>query len=314
VRAVQSGVLPAEPSEQEPSNGVASLSEPAPAERAMSADLEPPAGATYAAAAMLVPEVEERPAPMLVASRADAQPVPTSLDGVQSALGQENSAECLPDASPFSDALTVALDVAALAEEASTELVLQDDDVEFLDEEPSDALTTVQGLAVAIAAPAVPEPLDVDLPPEACTRPEPIIVRQTLRASARPEPEPVAELLPATPTFGSLALALPVLSRELIAELTRDAGLEASAAACAAASEITHRELVLPSEELTEPMPDVSPLSPGVSIVASRKSDVSELLAGFQVAADDSHRDLRRAIKEMAELDLTPAPFSALIR
>jgi len=53
---------------------------------------------------------------------------------------------------------------------------------------------------------------------------------------------------------------------------------------------------------------------PGVAIVASRKSDVSELLSGFQVSSDDTHRDLRRAIKEMAELDLTPAPFSAFNR
>jgi hypothetical protein len=38
------------------------------------------------------------------------------------------------------------------------------------------------------------------------------------------------------------------------------------------------------------------------------------LLKSFQVADDDSNQGLCRAIKEMAGLDLTPAPFAALIR
>ena len=67
-------------------------------------------------------------------------------------------------------------------------------------------------------------------------------------------------------------------------------------------------------DECTEPMPEVAPLLPGVAIVASRKSDVSELLKSFQVADHDSNQGLCRAIKEMAGLDLTPAPFAALIR
>jgi hypothetical protein len=37
-------------------------------------------------------------------------------------------------------------------------------------------------------------------------------------------------------------------------------------------------------------------------------------LADFQVEPDGTHQGLRRAIKELAELDLTPAPFAALIR
>ncbi len=62
-------------------------------------------------------------------------------------------------------------------------------------------------------------------------------------------------------------------------------------------------------------MPEVAPPLPGVAIVASRKSDVSELLKSFQVADEpDSNQGLCRAIKEMAGLDLTPAPFAALIR
>jgi len=61
-------------------------------------------------------------------------------------------------------------------------------------------------------------------------------------------------------------------------------------------------------------MPDVVPLSPALAIVAGRPSELSQLLADFQVAEDGSHQDLRRTIKELAELDLTPAPFAALIR
>jgi hypothetical protein len=49
-------------------------------------------------------------------------------------------------------------------------------------------------------------------------------------------------------------------------------------------------------------------------MVESKKSDVNELLSAFQVAEPDVNQGLCRAIKEMAELDLTPAPFAALIR
>ncbi|MEO8709174.1 MAG: hypothetical protein ABI400_09005, partial [Lacisediminihabitans sp.] len=66
--------------------------------------------------------------------------------------------------------------------------------------------------------------------------------------------------------------------------------------------------------EPTERIPEVEPLPPGAAIVASRKSDVGELVQSFQVAESDSTPGLRRAIKEMAELDLTPAPFATLIR
>jgi len=51
-----------------------------------------------------------------------------------------------------------------------------------------------------------------------------------------------------------------------------------------------------------------------VAMVESKKSDVNELLSTFQVAEPDVNSGLCRAIKEMAELDLTPAPFGALIR
>jgi hypothetical protein len=60
-------------------------------------------------------------------------------------------------------------------------------------------------------------------------------------------------------------------------------------------------------------MPEVQPLAPGVPMVASRQSDVNELVSSFQIASDDDEQAFCRAIKEMAELDLTPGPF-ALVR
>ena len=159
--------------------------------------------------------------------------------------------------------------------------------------------------------------------------------------------EPAAlEPLPRTPTMGSWAAALPVLAPERIAEL--------DAAQVVLEAEIREAipDLVLPlapteqfeidsddvltslapsvfdlpderDETETEAAPEVvrlSPLPPGIAMVPSRQSDVSELLASFHVRgldAEGSDADMRalpRAIKEMADLDLTPAPFAALIR
>ncbi|HEX7453399.1 MAG TPA: hypothetical protein VF294_13990, partial [Polyangiaceae bacterium] len=158
-----------------------------------------------------------------------------------------------------------------------------------------------------------------------CTRPEPVV----LRKSRRPESDGT-EFLPRTPTLGSLAAQLPVLAAEQIAALSAQQVDDApqsdqlvpidDAARCEAESEVppaVEADLVICSariDECTEPMPEVAPLLPGVAIVASRKSDVSELLKTFQVADHDSNQGLCRAIKEMAGLDLTPAPFAALIR
>jgi hypothetical protein len=257
------------------------------------------------------------------------------VDCERSVLGASEDDAFSVDSSANDEELTMALAVRPVAA-ADAEVILHEEDVEFLDEDEGDALTTVHGLEVSPIAASLPEQLEVDMPAEQCTRPEPIIVRQALRASARPAPAPaVDEALGATPTFGSLAVALPVLAPELIAELTRQAQSEpqapsmADTADAAPTTALSETQLATasepeeaaqggdssaPSEEYTEPMPEVSPLLPGVAIVASRKSDVSELLSGFQVSADDTHRDLRRAIKELAELDLTPAPFSAFNR
>jgi hypothetical protein len=235
-----------------------------------------------------------------VAEAVDLPPALSNLDGVLSSLCGDSPTP--PELSPSSDALTVALDVRPVSVATPFELahaVALDEDVEFIDEEPSDALTVARNLDVLpIADTSASSDSCVELPEEVCTRPEPIVVRRALRASAPYElPVTSVEPLLRTPTLGSLAAELPRLAPEQIAELS------AVNAWCAAGS-----------EECTEPMPEVQPLSPGVAIVSSRQSDVSELLQNFQVAQDDSNQGLRRAIKEMAGLDLTPAPFAALIR
>ena len=191
----------------------------------------------------------------------------------------------------------------------------------------------------------LPAPLEapVDMPVEACTRPEPVVLRKSLRSeltevaplvASEPSP-PVSEPLPHTPTLGTSFAQLPALAPELIAELSAAhaehavESLASSAPSMAAmgeaadapppALELEPDEAELercsaPVEECTELMPEVAPLAPGVAIIASRKSDVSELLSSFQVAQSDANQGLCRAIKDLAGLDLTPAPFAALIR
>ena len=132
-----------------------------------------------------------------------------------------------------------------------------------------------------------------------------VVLRKALRPLLELLPKPFAdsEPLPRTPTLGSLATELPNLAPEQIAEMTVAAALRA---------DLLQR--TLECDEHTERMPDVLPLPPGIAMVESKRSDVSELLSSFQVAEPDVNGGLCRAIKEMAELDLTPGPFAALIR
>ncbi|HEY4104401.1 MAG TPA: hypothetical protein VGM44_10935 [Polyangiaceae bacterium] len=241
-----------------------------------------------------------------------------SLDGVVTTLCDEPVAI---EESP-SDALTVALDLRDAVAEETKGVLLLEEDVEFIDEEPSDALTLVRDVEIAPIAVASQEPaFHGELAEEACTKPEPVILRQSQRPAAPPEAPVALEPMPRTPTLGSLAAELPVLAPELIAELSRCQDEQAEELEVGDASALDSSEAMPElcacspsSDECTEPMPEVEPLTHGVAIVASRKSDVRELLQGFQIASDDGHRELCRAIKEMAELDLTPAPFAALIR
>ncbi|MEI9939777.1 MAG: hypothetical protein WDO69_21360 [Pseudomonadota bacterium] len=238
----------------------------------------------------------------------------TQLDGVVSALCEQ-----LPASPQFveSDALTSALavrtvsaPVSAPAAEPEPEFLLEID-VEFdTDAVDSSAAPTVMRAVelgpVALSAHDVPsEQTQLDLPVEARTRPEPVVLRKTLRPLLDLLPKPIAdsEPLPQTPTLGTLATQLPILAPEQIAEMSVAASLAAELL------ESSRR-----SEDRTERMPEVLPLSPGVAMVESKKSDVTELLNSFQVAEPSASAGLCRAIKEMADLDLTPAPFAALIR
>ncbi len=286
-RAVASGALPAEEPVAAPAAlpVVAAVAAPLPAVAAVAAPLP-------------VPVIDE-----------------SHLGGVLSALCDELPA---PPELEESEPLTIALDVrpaSAVLEQA----LLLDEDVEIEPDEPeavdSGAAPTVMRavevepvLLVALSANELDEP-ESELPAEACTRPEPVVLRKSLRPALPaelPPPLPVDEReapLPRTPTLGSLAAQLPVLAPERIAELSEPPDALTT---------------LMPEVEVaphTEPMPEVEPLPPGVAMVASRKSDVSELLQSFQIAPSDPNQTgLCRAIKEMADLDLTPAPFAALIR
>jgi hypothetical protein len=315
VRALASGSLPEEEAEAAPVAVVAPL---AAASLPVVTAVAPVAVAPIAVVA-----------PVALAPLVVAEPVPEShLDGVLTALCEELAA---PAELQESDALTRALEVRpvdprpAQAALAAPEAELEFDvDVEFeLEAEPeatdsSAAPTVMRAVEVQPLVLSAADSFDdapSELPAEARTRPEPAMIRKSLRAMLPAEfPPPAESALARTPTLGSLAAQLPVLDAQQIAELSEEAE------ACAELTVVTSAPVIEIVAEPTEPMPEVAPLSPGVAMVASRKSDVSELLSSFQITRDPQNEPigsdvgLRRALKEMAELDLTPAPFGALIR
>jgi len=234
------------------------------------------------------------------------------LGGVVSALCEQLLA---PPQFIESDALTTALAVRSVSAPApvpeSDPEFLLDVDVEFEAEAvDSSAAPTVmravevQPVALSTGDASSEQPL-LDLPSEARTRPEPVVLRRALRPWLDLLPKPLSEdeCPPETPTLGSLATELPILAPERIAEMSVAASLV-----------VEFAENSLRNDERTERMPEVAPLPPGVAMVESKRSDVHELLSSFQVAESDANPGLCRAIKDMAELDLTPGPFAALIR
>ena len=340
-RALDSGNLPADDEAQAPAS---TIDVAAPAEPVMVVALPVPVAPVVAPISVELrkpnpePELELDPEQDL---ETPARIVPVSpvvmpligeshLDGVVSAL-----CDALPAPPQFveSDALTSALAVQSVpppVAAAEPEFLLEID-IEFESEEPNAAYEVEATEAVdSSAAPTVMRAVDVapvpvavedddpdcdpdddcetralSLPIEALTKPEPVVLRKTLRPLLDLLPKPSEpEPLPETPTLGTLAAQLPILAPEQIAEMSVAANLA--------------RELSLqaaePRADYTERMPEVQPLPPGVAMVESKKSDVNELLSTFQVAEPDVNPGLCRAIKEMAELDLTPAPFAALIR
>ena len=295
------------------------------------------------------PEFAAAPAPALLAPQADSattgerplvggsapvlplvqEPAPEShLNGVLSAL----CAELLsPPELQESDALTFALEVRPVSSPSSAvarELEFEDElplelEAESVDSGAAPTVMRASGVepvpapAIDDAAASLAEQAELaddraqDIPLDACTRPEPGVRRRSLR----PElglalPPPLAEAEPHTPTLGSLAAQLPMLGREQIAQLSAEAELSLGPA--------TERdELLLGAQEddaYTEQMPEVVALSPAEALVASPTSSLSELVSNFQIGPDDSHQGLCRAIKEMADLELTPGPFAALLR
>ncbi len=264
-------------------------------------------------------ELQTRALPLPLATLDESR-----LDGVLSALCDELPA---PPELEESEPLTIALDVCpatALVQRAlalDEDVEIQADEIEPLELESEDSSAAPTVMRAVEVEPVVLSAFDADepatdLPAEVCTRPEPVVLRKSMR------PAPQAELLPPppteseaplarTPTLGSLAAQLPVLAPEQIAELSLE-NEQSDALTCAMPEVEAQIEIETPR---TEPMPEVEPLPPGVAMVASRKSDVSELVSSFQIApSDPSQAGLCRAIKEMADLDLTPAPFAALIR
>ena len=340
-RALESGHLPPE----EPPKAAESVEPPvAPQPAVVAPMVAAPAPAPVLAPSEAVasegPEREDDQELETPTRAVSAAPLPAAghsqLDGVLSALCDE-----LPAPPQFveSDALTAGLAVRT-APPAVVEPVAApepqfvfDIDVEFESDEfateavdSSAAPTVMRALAVEPAAPppsadeareaaseeameeameeASGEPPAFDAPLEARTVPEPVMLRKTLRPLLDLLPKPSradSDPLPQTPTLGNLATHLPILAPEQIAKLSAE-----SSAAASRGEE--------PREELTERAPEVLPLAPGVALVESKKSDVNELLSSFQVAEPQTGPALCRAIKEMAELDLTPAPFAALIR
>jgi hypothetical protein len=214
------------------------------------------------------------------------------------------------ESEPLTSALAVrAVSVPILAHEEEPELLL-DVDVEYdTDAVDSSAAPTVMRAVevrpVSISANDLSSEPPLDFPLEALTRPEPVVLRRTLRPLLDLLPKPIndSEPLAQTPTLGTLATELPILAPERIVEMSVAARL---------AAELL--QISQENAERTTRMPDVLPLSPAVAMVESKKSDVNELLSSFQVAEPDVNPGLCRAIKELAELDLTPAPFAALIR
>ena len=143
-----------------------------------------------------------------------------------------------------------------------------------------------------------------ELPIELCDEAfEPV---QCLPVVLTPSPVSVMPAYALTPALGTLVGELPVLPSEALDELAAEDHVQRIATRASVGMTV--------SAACADAESELSPLNPGVSIVPSRQSDVRDLVASFSVAGDDPGVELCRAVKEMAGLELTPAPFAALIR
>jgi len=232
------------------------------------------------------------------------------LDGVVSALCEE-----LPAPPQFveSDALTCALAVRAVSVPAPA-VVLVAPEPEPEPEFMLEFHVEFENAVDSSAAPTVMRAVEVaplqSAGDDASGVPPPL-----LELWPKPSPEALGETVPETPTLGALATHLPILRPEQIAEMSVAASRAAELLERAAGSaNVNVNGTGTGTGTETERTPEVLPLSPGASLVESKKSDLNELLESFQVAEPSINRGLCRAIKELADLDATPAPFAALIR
>jgi hypothetical protein len=244
------------------------------------------------------PEALTRPEPVVL--RRTLRPL---LEPLSKALCESEpppqTLEVSSDASSQSEPLVLELSSDAPSESEPLVLELSSDApseseprvLELSSDLPSESEPLV--LELSSDAPSESEPLVFELSSDASSQSEPLVLE--LSSDVPSEGEPLLQ----TPTLGSLATELPILAPEEIAEMTLVA-------------RILHSSQL--RDERTERISEVPPLSPGVAIVETKKSDVSELVSSFRVSEPSVSPGLCRAIKEMADLDLTPGPFAALIR
>jgi hypothetical protein len=175
--------------------------------------------------------------------------------------------------------------------------------------------------------------------PEQLTRPETVVSRRRAGLSAPPPPLPATELarVSRTPRMGSMDVAVvsvppelrvaartpsppplpvsddltervPEVSEFLECEALESEALEESPALVVGVHVADSEEAAEPvsDEELeTRPLPLLAPPAPYEG-VAAQPSEVSELLRGFQVQGGLAESELRRELKALAGVDLTP--------
>lgn len=211
------------------------------------------------------------------------------------------------------------------------------------------APVAVQPAGVEITQPIMPPPALAELLPsveavrdasEHLTRPETVMSRRRAQLSSSPPPLPALEhgAGPRTPRMGSMDVAvirvavepravvrtpspppLPVLDdlTERVPEVSEFLAREedespALVIGVHVADSEEAAELVADEELETRPLPILAPPMPYEG-VAEQPSDVRELLRGFSVADGMAEAELRRELKALAGVDLTPGSAAPVV-
>jgi hypothetical protein len=177
--------------------------------------------------------------------------------------------------------------------------------------------------------------------PEQLTRPETVVSRRRAGLSAPPPPLPATEVarVSRTPRMGSMDVAVVSVPPELrvaartpsppplpvsddltervpeVSEFLESEALEESPALVVGGHVADSEEAAEPvsDEELeTRPLPLLAPPAPYEGI-AAQPTDVSELLRGFQVQGGLGESELRRELKALAGVDLTPGAAADVV-